>query len=71
LRDLPGDLLPVDDQPQTPREWEAWLATTRKTLDVIGEDGTSDKAKPRLVHAHCGHRSGPALLPARQPSGLA
>ena len=63
-------LLLVEDLPQTPREWEQWLATTRKTLDVIREDGTSDKAEPRLVHAHCSSTD-PALLPARQPSGPA
>jgi len=65
-------LLPVEDRPQTPREWETWLAAARKTLDVIREDGTSDKAEPRLIHAHCRHRqhaSGtrPALLPAEEP----
>jgi RNA-directed DNA polymerase len=65
-----ASLLPVDDRPQTPREWEAWLATTRKTLDVIREDGASDKAEPRLIHTHCSNWS-PELLPARQPPGLA
>ena len=65
-------LLPVEDRPQTPREWETWLASTRKTLDVIREDGTSDKAEPRLTHAQCRHRqhthgTGPALLPAHEP----
>jgi hypothetical protein len=39
-------LLPVEDQPQTPREWETWLAAARKTLDVIRADGPSDKAEP-------------------------
>ena len=58
-------LLPVEDQPQTPREWETWLATTRKTLDVTRENGTSDKAEPRLTHTHCTNRS-PALLPAHE-----
>ena len=65
-------LLPVEDRPQTPREWETWLASTRKTLDVTREDGTSDKAEPRLTHAQCRHRqhthgTGPALLPAHEP----
>jgi hypothetical protein len=51
---------------------ETWLAAARKTLDVIREDGTSDKAEPRLTHAHCRHRQGasgtdPALLPAHEP----
>ena len=72
-------LLPADDQPQTPREWEQWLATTRKTIvkDDLREDGKSGTAEPRLIHAHCqrGHRardgSDPALLPASDPAGLA
>ncbi len=73
-------LLHADDQPRTPREWEQWLATTRKAITkhyvVLREDGTSDAAKRRLLHAHC-HRGlargegGPALLPAREPAGLA
>ena len=72
-------LLPADDQPQTPREWEQWLASTRKTIVKIAvrEHGKSGTAEPRLIHAHC--RSGddirdgwdPALLPANDPSGLA
>jgi len=60
----------AEDRPDTPREWEHWLATTRKTLDVFWDHGTSEKAEPRLIHAHCHHRS-PALLPAYEPSGLA
>ena len=28
-------LVPDDDRPQTPREWETWLATTRKTITKI------------------------------------
>jgi RNA-directed DNA polymerase len=62
-----------DDRPQTPREWERWLATTRKTITkvVIREDGTPDEHEPRLIHAHCRHGNGPALLPAYEPTGLA
>ena len=60
----------VEDRPGTPREWEHWLASTRRTLDVLWEHGTSEKAEPRLIHAHCQNRS-PALLPATKPSGLA
>ena len=33
-RSARATLLAVEDQPQTPREWEHWLATTRKTIDV-------------------------------------
>jgi RNA-directed DNA polymerase len=66
-------LLPADDRPQTPREWERWLATTRKTITkvVIRDDGTSDDHEPRLLHAHCRDGSRPALLPAYEPAGRA
>jgi RNA-directed DNA polymerase len=71
-------LIAVDDRPQSPREWEQWLATTRKTIvKVAMRDGTSDAAEPRLIHAHCRSgqfaRSGqgPALLRAYEPQGLA
>ena len=64
-------LVAVEDRPQTPHQWETWLATTRKTIDVTWEKGTSDTAEPRLIHLRCNTNSGPALLPARQPSGLA
>jgi RNA-directed DNA polymerase len=66
-------LLPDDHRPQTPHEWERWLATTRKTITkvVIRENGTSDENEPRLIHAHCRNGSGPALLPAYEPAGLA
>jgi hypothetical protein len=41
------------------------------------KDGTSDKDEPRLLHTHChrqhtaGDGNGPALLPAREPTGHA
>jgi len=77
---LCGDwLLPAEDPPPTPREWERWLATTRKTITTIAmrKDGTSEETKPRLIHTQCHHRhtaeddNGPALLTAHEPSGLA
>jgi RNA-directed DNA polymerase len=66
-------LVSDDDRPQTPREWERWLATTRKTIIkvVIPGDGKPNDNEPRLIHAHCGNRSGRELLPAYQPEGLA
>jgi len=66
-------LLHDDHQPQTPREWETWLATTRKTIIkvVTREDGTPDQHEPRLIHADCRNRSQLALLPAYEPLGLA
>ena len=72
-----GMLQDADDQPQTPREWEQWQTTTRKTIVevAIRADGTSDQTQPRLIHAHCRHRltdgNGSALLPTREPPGLA
>jgi len=69
-----GDaLLPDDHRPQNPREWETWLASTRKTIAkvVIREDGKPDDNEPRLIHVDCHHRSRPALLPAYEPAGLA
>jgi RNA-directed DNA polymerase len=64
-------LAPVEDRPQTPREWEHWLATTRKTLDVTWDRGTSDTAEPRLIHVRCQTSSSPAPPPAERPSRLA
>ena len=56
-------LVAVEDRPQTPNQWETWLATARKTIDVVWAPGTPDKAEPRLIHLHCNH--------ARKPTGLA
>jgi RNA-directed DNA polymerase len=56
---LCGDwLLPAGNPPQTPREWEQWLATNRKTIIKIAmrKDGTPDETEPRLIHAHCHQR---------------
>jgi RNA-directed DNA polymerase len=64
-------ILPVEDRPQTPHEWEAWLATIRKTIDVTWNHGTSDHAEPRLLHLRCHPGNGPQLLPAQPPPGLA
>jgi RNA-directed DNA polymerase len=75
-----GDwLLPVDEQPQSPREWEDWLLASRRTITpiVAREHGTADETEPRLRHARCHDRqradrgTRPGLLSAREPSGLA
>ena len=75
-----GLLLRADRPPQSPREWEHWLAATRKALVkkyiVVREDGTPDETKHRLIHADCqrqlvGSSSGTALLPVSAPLGLA
>jgi hypothetical protein len=64
-------LLPAEDQPRTPPEWERRLETSRKTIDVIWVQGAPDKAEPRLIHLRCLPSSALAPLPARQPTGLA
>jgi RNA-directed DNA polymerase len=72
-------LLPVDEQPQSPREWERWLHAARTTIiqTAVWEHDTTDESERRLIHANCrdGHRArggtGPALLSAREPLGLA
>ena len=46
-------LLAASDRPQTPRDWEHWLATTRKTIDVVWNTATTDAAAPQLVHLNC------------------
>ena len=56
---LCGDwLLPADDPPPSPHEWEQWLASTRKTIIKIAarKDGTSEETKPRFLHTHCYRR---------------
>ena len=80
-RDL---LLHADHEPQTPHEWERWLATVRKATRkqaIIAEPDPRAPDEPstlRLIHTHCRRRlsqrsdtSDLALLPAREPSGLA
>jgi RNA-directed DNA polymerase len=72
-------LLDADRPPQTPREWEQWLAATRKAIThnaIAAQAGSApDEGRLRLQHAHCTRRSaGNAkrqLLPATEPSGLA
>ena len=75
-----GLLLHADRPPQSPQEWEQWLAATRKAIAknylTMREDGTPDETKPRLVHAQCQRRhvgdgAGTALLPASEPPGFA
>jgi RNA-directed DNA polymerase len=73
-------LLDADRPPQSPHEWEQWLAVTRKAMThnaiTAQPDGTPGEAKLRLLHAHChrqyaGKRKSPAFLPASEPTGLA
>ena len=64
-------LVPVEDLPQAPHQWETWLATTRKTIDVTWDHGNPDKAEPRLAHLRCHHGNGPTLQTAQPPARLA
>jgi RNA-directed DNA polymerase len=72
-------LFAVDHRPQSPLEWEQWLATARKTITKIAtwDNGTSDPAEPRLIHAHCRPRAprpdrqGPGASARLQAIGLA
>jgi RNA-directed DNA polymerase len=66
-------LLPDDDRPQNPREWEQWLASARKALaKVIDPQAPKpDEREPRLIHARCRDSTSPALLPVYEPTGLA
>jgi RNA-directed DNA polymerase len=68
-------LLDADRPPQTPREWEQWLAATRKAITknaiATAAGSAPDEGRLRLLHAHCHRRSagnskGPALLPATE-----
>jgi len=65
-------LYAAEERPQTPEQWEHWLANPRTTIVKIAtQQATTDPAEPRLIHAHCRHGSGQALLPAYKPRGLA
>ncbi len=76
-----GDLLlHAESTPQSPREWEQWVRTIRKAItrtQIVASRGTPNHLQPRLTHAHCQRRHHardapqPALLPAREPAGLA
>jgi RNA-directed DNA polymerase len=72
-------LLDADRPPQTPREWEQWLAAIRKaiTKNAIATPAGSnpDEGRLRLLHAHCyrhyaGKREARQLQPATSPWGL-
>jgi RNA-directed DNA polymerase len=77
-----GLLLHADHPPQDPGEWQQWHTATRKAIRKhaiasLTDPGTPDEpAAHYLIHAHCRRRttSGStslALLPAREPLGLA
>jgi RNA-directed DNA polymerase len=70
-------LLPVEDQPQTPHQWERWLARTRTTITIATQvRSTPDEAEPRLIHAKCREQQHPQRgqqpgTSARQPANRA
>ena len=66
-----GLLFAVENRPQTPREWEKWLATRTAIITTATRPGDPEKAGPRLIHAECRHGLGPELRDAYEPSGLA
>ena len=55
-------LLPADQEPQSPEEWEQWLMVTRKAVRkdaITAEQGHGTPEEPvafRLVHADCRRR---------------
>ncbi|PKW13448.1 RNA-directed DNA polymerase [Saccharopolyspora spinosa] len=56
-----GLLLHADREPHTPREWEQWLAATRKAIrkhavTAWGVGTPDERTADRLIHAHCQHR---------------
>jgi RNA-directed DNA polymerase len=65
-----GALFAADHRPQTPQAWEQWLVNAHTRIIVRAAD-SPDTAEYRLIHADCRHRSSPALLPAKEPMGLA
>jgi RNA-directed DNA polymerase len=74
-------LLPADQPPANPQQWEQWLSTNRKTISsqliVCRDDGGPDGLQFRLTHVECQRRHqasdlpDPAPLPAGVPLGLA
>jgi RNA-directed DNA polymerase len=56
-----GLLLHADHQPQSPREWEQWLTTTRMAIrkhaiTVWAADTPDERIANRLIHTHCQRR---------------
>jgi len=74
-------LLPAEQPPHNPHDWEQWLHTTRKTIStqriVQRADGTPDEIRFRLTHTRCVNgdttpaTGDPALQPASSNHGLA
>ena len=53
-----GLLLHADCEPQSPQEWEQWLAATRQAIRKHAVVGTLDNhTTSHLIHAHCHRRT--------------
>jgi RNA-directed DNA polymerase len=64
-----GLLFAVEDRPQTPREWETWLATRTAIITTATREPTqAEAAEPRLLHADCRRGLGPELRDAYEPA---
>jgi hypothetical protein len=70
-------LLPADQPPHSPNDWERWLTTTRKTISsqqiATTVDGKPDALRFRLTHTDCQRRQSAitAARSARDHQGLA
>jgi RNA-directed DNA polymerase len=65
-------LLPDHDRPQNPREWERWLATTRKTVAkvVVRDDATPDHNEPASYTSAAAIAAARHFCPPTSPRGL-
>jgi len=66
-----GSLFAVENQPQTPRDWEKWLATRTAIITTATRPGSTETAGTRLIHAECRPALGPELRDPYEPLGLA
>jgi len=67
-------LIPADDPPPDPHQWEDWMAATRTVIteNPARASGNTDEPELRLTHARCLRRpnargNSPTLLPASEP----
>jgi len=67
-------LIPADDPPPSPQQWDAWMAATRAVIteNPARADGNTDEPDLRLTHARCLRRttargSSTVLLHASEP----
>ena len=65
-----ASLLAVEDRPQTPREWETWLATARKTIDVIWDQPTRTRLNPVSFTSNATKAKARHLRPPNGHQGL-